>query len=120
MSSSPMTIMQIAWIITNLTVSVLMITASILLLRERHICAVLLLIGSCLSGLSGLASHLVVPLLTRVSSPDQIGQIFAVIGGIGGIGWLLLAIGLLLLALNRRSQRHRIAELEQIIASRGA
>ena len=94
-----------------------MITAAILLLRERHFGAWLILAGASVNLLTGIAGYVIPHFLMRIATPDQVGQVYQVIAAVGALGSLLVALGLLFHALHRRALHHRIAELERVLES---
>lgn len=110
---------MIPWILFGLLNGGLLIAASVLLLRERHASAWLMLGGSVTMALGSIASHLM-PLMSNFNGTSQTMQFYLAVSALHGLGSLIFAIGLLLHVLHRRGQTARIAELELILNSRDA
>lgn len=109
----------IPWILFGLLHGGLLIASSVLLLRERHHSAWLMLAGSVTTAVGSIASHLI-PLVMTFNGSSPTMQVYLAVSALSALGALIFAIGLLLHVLQRRSQAARIAELELILNSRDA
>lgn len=109
--------MMMPLILFGLLYGGLVIASSILLLRERHLSAWLMLAGSVTTTVSGIALHILPRMMTVNGTPPNM-RIYLAVSGFSALGGLAFAIGLLLHALRRRGQAARIAELELILNSR--
>jgi hypothetical protein len=117
MSAIPSELMQIVWLGLTVLIGALQVIASVLLLREQHLGPWLMLAGACISLLAGGAIQ-TISLLGFPFGLDEHMQVFyQIISGISSLGWLCFGAGLLIFALHRRSQRHHITELEQVVES---
>ena len=122
MSAIPSELMQFVWLAFTVIIGVAQIIASVLLLKEQHLGPWLMLAGACISMLAGTTLQSISILGFPFGMLDHIAiEIFYQIGGgISSMGWLCFTVGLLLFALHRRSQRHRITELERVVESQQA
>lgn len=106
---------MVPWLLTAFVIGAMHITSAVILLRQRHISAWLMLAGSCIA-LIGETGVMVFQYLMASSGNFKIENLVA-ITTFASLGTLLFAIGLLLHALHLRSKSNRIQELEAIIAS---
>lgn len=110
-------LMQYVWLFLALIVAVLQITAAVILLKDRHMGAWLILTGAVTLFLPVLGSNILMFVLNKGNvSLDLISAMARSIGTLSFLGSLLIALGLLLHALRQRAKANRIAELEMIIA----
>lgn len=107
----------IPWFLLYFVTAALQITAAVFLLKERHMGALLMLVGGIVMLLGQLGNFALsfALMMGRFGSPNTL--VFTAVSAVAGLGCLLFAIGLLLHALRQRSKANRIAELEAIIAS---
>jgi hypothetical protein len=106
---------MLPWFLATFVIGGMYITAAVLLLKERHFSAWLMLAGSCIALIGQMG-----PMFFRfvmVSSANFKPEHLLAISAFGSLGALLFAIGLLLHALHQRSKSNRIQELEAILAS---
>jgi hypothetical protein len=108
---------MIPWILFGLLHGGLLVASSVLLLRERHHSAWLMLAGSVTTTVGSIASYLI-PLMMTFNGASPTMQIYQAVSALSALGALTFAIGLLLHVLQRRGQAARIAELELILHSR--
>jgi hypothetical protein len=108
----------IPWFLLSILVAGMHIFSSVILLKERHIGAWLMLVGSVVTILGEVGSIVVQFVAMRNLGSFGNWQWLTAIAGISGLGALLFAIGLLLHALHQRNKTNRIAELEAILNSR--
>ena len=117
MSAIPAELMQFVWLAFSVVIGAIQIIGSVLLLREQHLGPWLMLVGACISLLAGGATQAISILGFPFGLTDHIEVFYQVAGGISSLGWLCFGAGLLIYALHRRSQHHRIAELERVVES---
>lgn len=105
------------WFVISGMVAALNITSAVVLLKDRHIGAWLMLVGSGVS-LLGLLGHfsMQIAMLLRTGDPERF-KLFTVMSAFSYLGAVLFSVGLLLHAFYQKSKANRIAELEAIIAS---
>lgn len=108
---------QIIWMLATLLVVSVQIMSAVLLLREKHIGPWLMLIGSMMSLLSGLASHVFSVFYSHRVTFD-LSTFYNALSAFGYFSYLVFGIGLLLHALRQKGRADRIAELEAILHSR--
>lgn len=114
MTSVPLDLVQIAWLLFGLVIGAVQIIAAVLLLRDRGTGPWLMLAGAVISLLSSIGGRLFVMFAVRRLSAPEIPVIYQIISGIGGLGTILFTAGLLIFVLQRRALRTRIDELEHI------
>jgi hypothetical protein len=111
------------WLAINILFCLLQILAAVLLFRERGTNGWMMLIGGVLSGITTL-TLLIVDIFHEVSALPvgwaTINRYRNVLGTMATCGQFVFLVGLVLYALRRRAQIHRIAELEQIIAAQNS
>jgi uncharacterized membrane protein YfcA len=107
---------QIAWLLATLLVVSVQIVSSVMLLREKHIAPRLMLAGSVISLIGGLAGHILALFFVQRLEIDPMVA-FNALNGLSYTGHLTFCIGLLLYALHQKGRADRIAELEAIIHS---
>jgi hypothetical protein len=103
------------WLLTVFFIEAMYITSAVVLLRERHVSAWMMLAGSCIS-LLGQTGAMVYPRF-MMGTGNFIVEYVQAIYAFSALGALLFAIGLLLQAFRQRSKSNRIQELEAILAS---
>lgn len=105
------------WLVVSVVLAALNITAAVILLKDRHLGAWLMLAG-CAVSLLGQIGHFVMQFTVMTGKFDS-GQfhLFAVMSSVTYLGALVFSAGLLLHALYQQSKGKRVAELEAIIAS---
>ncbi len=103
------------WFLTTFIIGGIYITTAVILLKERHFSAWLMLAGSCISLLGQIGSMAISFNLMNSGKPNF--EFIIAISGFSYLGALLFAIGLLLHALHLRGKSNRIQELEAILAS---
>ncbi len=118
MSAIPAELMQFVWLAFSVLMGAIQIIASVLLLRDQHLGPWLMLAGACITLLSNSAIQAISILGFPFGLDEHMQVFYQIAGGISSLGWLCFGAGLLIFALHRRSQRHRITELEQIVESR--
>ncbi len=118
MSAAPFQILFI--VVGELLVSVTMIAAPILLMRERRVNSWIMLVGSALSVTGNVGGPFLKDQLFRSIRDDQwiADNVALASNRLVPLGSLIFAIGLLLHALHRRRLTARIVELEMILSSR--
>jgi len=105
------------WLVISSLIGALNITSAVILLKERHLGAWLMLGGGMVS-LLGQIWLFVIQITMMIGSPDpRRFQLITVISSVCYLGGLLFSVGLLLHALYQKSKANRVSELEAIIAS---
>lgn len=108
---------MLPWFVISGMVAALNITSAVILLKDRHIGAWLMLGGSGVS-LLGLVGHFSMQIVMLLGTADS-GRIklFTVMSSVSYLGAVLFSVGLLLHALYQKSKTNRVTELEAIITS---
>jgi hypothetical protein len=106
---------MLPWLLITFLIGAIHITSSVILLRQRHISAWMMLTGSCIA-LLGQVGFKAYEMLW-FGGRDFIPEYLLVISAFTNLGALLFAIGLLFHVFQLRSKSSRIQELEAIIAS---
>lgn len=117
-SSPHFNLLMIAWTLMSLLSDGLLIASSILLLRERHPSAWMMLAGSSISVVALGASYILPIVLSSSGKSSSAFKSIYSISALSSLGHLIFCIGLLLFVLHRRGLAKRVAELESILASR--
>ena len=116
-------LIQYFWLGFNILISILQVIAGGLLFRKRSPESWMILVGSILSGIFVVASHLVFILQSNGIiewTSEAIMLRVNLISAVAALGGMLFITGLILFAIRRRSLTARIAELEQIIAAQNS
>lgn len=108
--------MPIVWSLFSVALGSLSITASIFLLKERHIGPWMMLAGSIFTLTGQIGSSVLQFLMFQSNDMGRIQWMMAS-GSFASFGALIFGIGLLLHALRQRGKADRIAELEAILRS---
>lgn len=105
------------WLFTSIIVGVggLNIASALILLKERHSSAWLMLAGAIISVMGNIGA--MIAQVFMMNSVTFKVEFLIAISSFTYLGGLLFAIGLLLHALHQRSKSNRIQELEAILAS---
>lgn len=109
---------MVPWILVSIIVTALNVISAVVLLRERHLGAWLMLAGSA-TYLLGQFGSFVVQIAFMTGNRLAVGnmQFMMAFPAVSALGSLLFAVGVLLHALHQRAKANRITELEAIIAS---
>ena len=106
---------MVPWLFSAFVIGAMHISSAVILLKERHFSAWLMLAGSCIALLGQIGTRVFQKFL--VGPGDFTIEQLLAISAFASLGTLLFAIGLLLHALHQRSKANRIQELEAILAS---
>jgi hypothetical protein len=108
---------MVPWLLASLVIGALHITSAVILSKERHLGAWLMLAGSVVMLLGQIAQFAIQIAIASGSVNVERIHLMAVTSSVSNLGGLTFAVGLLLHALYQRAKIHRVAELEAIIAS---